>query len=126
MLVKIISLALVGAFLGVILKKYGKELVVFFEIAIMAAAVLIISRELKAQSGIFGELFSLYEGRELFLCILKGSAITVLSRLASEVCRESGNSLMGEIVEIGGRVMLVILALPFVAEAAEIALAFIK
>lgn len=126
MLVKIISLALAGVFLGVILKKYSKELVVFLEIAILVAALFIISGEIKNYSDLLGELFSLYEGRELFLCIFKGSAITVLCRLASEVCRESGNGLMGEIVEIGGRVMLVILALPFVAEAAEIALAFIK
>lgn len=126
MLIKIIALALVGAFLAVILKRYSKELLIFFEIVIMLSAVFIIVQELKAHSGAYNELFSLYEGRELFSCILKGSAITVLCRLASEVCRESGNSLMGEIVEIGGRVMLVILALPFVARAAEIALTFAK
>ena len=34
--------------------------------------------------------------------------------------------LMGDIVELGGRVMLIILAFPFIEKVTEIALAFVK
>ena len=126
MLIKILTLALTGTLITVILKKHCRELVPFFEIAVLIAAVFMLGDlQTESKSGI-GKLFSLYsEGNEVFSAIFKAATVTVLTRLASDMCKESGNGLMGDIVELGGRIMLVILALPFIDRVTEIALSFI-
>ena len=48
----------------------------------------------------------------------------MLTRLASDLCKENGNTLMGDIVELGGRIMLTVLALPFIEKVTETALSF--
>lgn len=126
MLIKILTLALTGTLITVILKKHCRELVPFFEIAVLIAALFMLGDlQTESKSGI-GKLFSLYsEGNEVFSAIFKAATVTVLTRLASDMCKESGNGLMGDIVELGGRIMLVILALPFIERVTEIALSFI-
>lgn len=127
MLIKIIALSLTATLLAVILKKYNKELLPFLEITVVILAVALIRESLSSQQGTLKNIFNAYSsGDELFSCLFKGAAITVLTKLASQVCRESGNSLMGEVVELGGRVMLIVIAIPFISEVAQTALSFVK
>ncbi len=126
MLIKIIGLAVIASLITVILKKHCIELVPFFELAVLIAVVLLIAGGQLISKGSFGKLFSLYAAdNELFSAIIKAAAITVLTRLASDLCRENGNTLMGDIVELGGRIMLTVLALPFVEKVTETALSFV-
>ncbi len=126
MLVKIIALALTAALVTVILRKHCRELVPFFEIAVLIAALFMLADLQTQGESSIGRLFSLYsEGSEVFQAIFKAATVTVLSRLASDMCRESGNGLMGDIVELAGRMMLVMLAVPFIERVTEIALSFI-
>lgn len=126
MLVKIIALALTAALVTVILRKHCRELVPFFEIAVLIAALFMLADLQTQGESSIGRLFSLYsEGSEVFQAIFKAATVTVLSRLASDMCRESGNGLMGDIVEFAGRMMLVMLAVPFIERVTEIALSFI-
>lgn len=126
MLVKIIALALTAALVTVILRKHCRELVPFFEIAVLIAALFMLADLQTQGESSIGRLFSLYsEGSEVFQAIFKAATVTVLSRLASDMCRESGNGLMGDIVELAGRMMLVVLAVPFIERVTEIALSFI-
>ena len=106
---------------------FRSELVIFLEVAVAVIAVFIVRDSIAESLGRLGDIFSGFTaGSEMFAAVFKASAVTVMARLGAEVCRESGNGLMGDIVELGGRVMLIILALPFVEKATEIALAFVK
>lgn len=126
MLIKIIGLAVIAALITVILKKHCKELVPFFELAVLIAVVLLIADGQLIKSGGLEKLFSFYaRDNEVFSAIFKAAAITVLSRLASDLCKENGNTLMGDIVELAGRIMLTVLALPFIEKVTETALSFI-
>ncbi len=127
MFIKLLALGIVGAFLGILLKKYSKELVVLLEIAVVLVGLFIVKESLLEEFDTFSKVFSSFsEGTEMFKAVFKASAVTVISKLGSELCKESGNALMGDIVELGGRVMLIILALPFIERVTEIALAFVK
>lgn len=125
MFVKILALAAIGVMMTVILKKHCSELVPLFEIALVAVGIVIIGdAEAVKRSGI-EKIFAAYsQGGELFTAILKGAAVTVLTRFACDVCKESGNSLVADIVELGGRIMLVVLAMPFIEKVTQIALSF--
>ncbi len=125
MLVKIISLAVIGTLITVILKKHCSELVPFFEVALLIGVLLVIADGQLINKGSFEKLFSLYaRDNEVFTTIFKAAAITVLTRLASDLCKENGNTLMGDIVELGGRIMLTLLALPFIEKVTQAALSF--
>jgi len=125
MFVKILVLAVVGVVLTLILKKHCRELVPLFEIVLVAGAFVIIAdAEVVKRSGVEKILSAYSESAEFFTAILKGAAVTVLTRFACDVCRESGNGLVADIVELGGRIMLVVLAMPFVEKVTEIALSF--
>lgn len=126
MLIKIISLAVIGTFIIVILKKYCNELVPFFEVAVLIAVLLVVADGQLINKNSFEKLFSVYvRDIEMFSAIFKAAAITVLTRLASDLCKENGNTLMGDIVELGGRIMLTVLALPFIEKVTEAALSFV-
>lgn len=125
MFVKILVLAITGTLLSVILKKHSREFVPFFEIAVVAAVAVIIISSDAIRKNSLEKIFSLYsQAGDVFNVLFKGAAVTVLTKLACDVCRESGNSLMADIVELGGRLMLVILALPFIEKVTQTALDF--
>ncbi len=127
MFIKLLALGAVGALFGVVLKKYNRELVILLEIAVAVIAVVTVKDSLSEGLNELVKMFSSFSaGEEMYKAVFKASAVTILSRLGSEVCRESGNSLMGDIVELGGRAMLIILAMPFIEKVTEIALAFVK
>ena len=125
MLIKIICLAVLGTFITVILKKHCKELVPFFEVAVVVAFLLVAADGQLINKGSFEKLFSVYgRDNEVFTAILKAAAITVLTKLASDLCNENGNTVMADIVELGGRLMLILLALPFIEKVTQAALSF--
>lgn len=126
MIIKVIALAFIGVFVGLFLKKYNKELIPFFEIAIVFSVLIMIKEEFSSYEGKIESLLRLYpQGESLFGCLFKGAALTVITKLVSEICKESGNAVMSELVELGGRIMLLILTLPFIIDVAETALSFI-
>ena len=126
MIIKVIALAFIGVFVGLFLKKYNKELIPFFEIAIVFSVLIMIKEAFSSYEGKIESLLRLYpQGESLFGCLFKGAALTVITKLVSEICKESGNAVMSELVELGGRIMLLILTLPFIIDVAETALSFI-
>ncbi len=125
MFVKILVLAVAGVVLTVILKKHCRELLPFFEIALVIGAVVIVSDSgIIRKSGIEKIISAYSQSGEIFTVLFKGAAVTVLTRLACDVCRESGNSLIADVVELGGRIMLIVLAMPFIEKVTDIALSF--
>ena len=127
MFTKILALAITGTLLTLILKKHCRELVPFFEIAVVIGVVFIIADADVLKGSALSKIISRYsDGGEAFSVLFKGAAVTVLTRFACDICRESGNSLMGDIVELGGRIMLIVLAVPFIEKVFDIALSFAK
>lgn len=125
MLIKLFALALTGTLTGVLLKKHCREILPFFEIAVVIAAVIILADADPLKNNSLVKLISRYsQVSEAFRVIVKGAAVTVLTKLACDICRESGNALMADIVELGGRLMLITLAVPFIEKIFETALSF--
>lgn len=125
MFLKILALGIIGVLLTAILKKHCSELLPLMEIAIFVAGIIIIGEAGVIKRSGIEKIFSAYSASgDLLPVVLKGAAVAVITRLSCDVCRESGNSLVADIVELGGRIMLIILAMPFVEKVTEIALSF--
>lgn len=58
---------------------------------------------------------------DYFLILLKGIGICFLTRLAGDICRDSGESALAVQAETAGRTALLVIALPLFEKAADLA-----
>lgn len=58
--------------------------------------------------------------------LLKALCFSILTDIASSICRDSGNNTLANSVELAGKTVIVVLALPILKKLAEAAIGFIK
>lgn len=59
-------------------------------------------------------------------CLYKSAAVCILSKFATDICQESGNKSIGDIIDFATKIILLIFALPFIENIIKTASAFIK
>ena len=115
---KVCGIALLSAVLLSVLKRFGAESAVLLKIAagVVAAAVCFVSLSpiidfLRELSGIGGE--NAERWTEFMLRVL---SIAVITHICSTVCKDCGETSLAGYIEIGGKVEIIILSLPYVRE----------
>lgn len=115
---KICGIALVSAMLITALKKFGTEMSTVLKLVagLVAAAACVASMSpviefIREISGIGGGRLGEYS---LFLLKVLGVAITV--HICATVCRDCGEPSLAGYIEIGGKVEVIILSLPYISE----------
>ncbi len=68
---------------------------------------------------------SLGTGYDVIKVLFKASLVTIGVKLGGDVCRESGNYLMEDIIELGGRLMIFAISVPYILEIIKISIAFL-
>ena len=58
--------------------------------------------------------------------LLKALAVSVLTDISSSVCRDSGNNTLSKAVDLFGKAVIVVMALPILKKLAEAAIGFIN
>lgn len=112
-MIQIIGLALLGTLIAAALKKYNPEqgyllsLVVVFAILMIALpminAVIGFCRELANAAGVDGELLGI---------LLKALGISIIVRIAGELCRDAKEQGIAAALEIGGSALILYISLP--------------
>ena len=124
---KVFILAIVIAFLCMTVKQYKPEYALLCQLCGVIIIFLCILSSLENISGSLREMVSLSGIDVSFLeILLKALAISVISDLASSVCRDSGNNTLANAVELMGRAVIIALALPILKKLAEAAIGFIN
>lgn len=124
---KIFILAIIIAFLCMILKHLRPEYALACQLCGVVVLVLFLMssfddilaslNDLVSQSGLDASFLEL---------LLKALGFSILTDIASSVCRDSGNSTLANGVELAGKTVIVIIALPVLKKLAEAAIGFIK
>lgn len=65
-------------------------------------------------------------GEEILTSAVKGTVICIITKFSSDICAESGNKTIADAVEFAGRIMLTVIAVPYIKMIMNTALAFIK
>lgn len=124
---KIFILAIVIAFLCMIVKHYKPEYSLLCQLCGVAVLVMYAASSLE---DILASLFDMISSSGLdvsFLeILLKALGISIMTDIASSVCRDSGNNTLSNGVELFGRTVIIVLALPILKKLAEAAIGFIK
>ncbi len=109
----IIGIALIAMILCVLLKGYRPEYSVFLS---LTAGILILLMALDALVPMMGTLSRLIEisgqGREAFSILLKALGVCFFTQLASDACRDAGEGAIASKVELAGKVVILLLAMP--------------
>lgn len=120
---KVCGIALVSAMLITTVKKFGSEMSTLLKLAsgLLAASVCVVSlspviefvREISALGGegAVGEYTA-------FLLRVLGVAVTV--HICASVCRDCGETTLAGYIEIGGKVEVIILSLPYISRIIDI------
>ena len=124
---KVFILAIIIAFLCMVVKQYKPEYALLCQLCGVIVIFLYIASSLESVMGALKEMVSSSGLDVSFLeILLKALAISVLSDLASSVCRDSGNNTLANAVELLGRTVIIILSLPILKKLAEAAIGFIN
>ena len=123
---KIIFFAITVAFICMVIKHQKPEFALVCQLC--GVAVLIFSL-LSSFEEMFESLKSLISASGIdssFLeLLLKALGFSVLTDISAGICRDSGNNTIANTVELSGKTMIIILALPLLKKLAEVAIGFI-
>ena len=110
---KIVGLALVGALIGLALKKYSPEQGYFLSVAVICAIFLAVyplltsimdfCRNLANSAGMDGALLDV---------LIKALGISIIVRVAVELCHDAKEQGIAATLEIGGSVLILYVSLP--------------
>ena len=112
-IIQIVAIGAIGTFVTIMLRQYKPELAIFTSII---TAILILSQILGAALPIIDEIKSLLDktaiSYEHLTIILKAVGICYLTQFICDVCKETGQTAIGNKIELAGRVALCIISLP--------------
>ncbi len=127
MLIRIVFVGMALSLINIFLKKNLNEFVLPVEIVFLAlVAALLIDYIQNAFSGLSDIIGQTQYGEEIFSSAVKGAGICLITKFSSDICSENGNQLIADVVEFTGRIMLAVIAIPYIESIMNMALAFIK
>jgi stage III sporulation protein AD len=109
----IAALCTVGAVLALVLKQYKPELGILLAVSVCGAALVLLS-------GVFADLIGFLRemaqssalSSEWLEPLLKTVGIAIISRVGSDLCRDSGESAMATLVDTAGSICAILVAVP--------------
>jgi len=134
MIWKLVIAAAAAAMAALIVRQVKPELALFVQLGgVLAVALLLMGvlRDLLAAvqgmlqfapgggDGAFG-------GNSSYTMLVKALGICITSQLAADVCRDSGSASLANVVELGGRLLVLGLTLPLLRSIAELAVGLIR
>ncbi|NLK70622.1 MAG: hypothetical protein GX286_04195 [Clostridiales bacterium] len=109
----IIALCIVAAILGKVLEKYNKEQALFVTIAACTIVLTFLVVYLSPLISMMNELFNRTgTGENYSQVIIKSLGICYVTQLGFDVCKDCNENALATVVEVSGKVTLIILAIP--------------
>ncbi len=124
---RILIFSIIVCIISVIIKRNCLELYIPFQIGTaIIVAVYILNQTFSELEVFFSLVESMGANFEIIKAMLKAAFITVGTKLGCDVCKESGNHLIGDIIELGGKIMIFVIAIPYIISIVKISAAFLK
>lgn len=127
MLIKIALTGICVCIILSVLKPWNKSYIIIIELAF---ALLVFGAVFTDTVSILKSLKDLFEGvssaDKLIACLIKGALICVITRICCDIAKESGNKVISDVIELSGRIMLLIISLPFIESVVKAAISFVK
>ena len=127
MFIKIIVLGILVCVINLMLRQHQKVFVLPINIVYIIAVLLLIFESFSDNLQDITDLFSVSGVLDKAVtCLYKSAVICILTKFSVDLCKESGNSVVSDMIDIGGRIIMLSLALPFIKSIIRTAAAFVK
>ncbi len=127
LILKIAVVALAGAILSSVLKESKPEFVLPMQVVcVILTASLLINFGAEKIGSFFEESFGGLVESSYIELMLKGALVSVFCTICASLCRESGNRTLGDMVELSGRVLIIMFCVPLIKAAVKTALMYVK
>lgn len=124
-IIKIVSVCVISTVLCRLFDKESREYQVYIRVA---SAVIVFSFVLIYISPLIETVRTIFEysasDTDYLKILFKATGICYVSQLASDMCRDSGDSLLSSQAELAGRVGLTVTAMPLFEEVVQIIISF--
>ena len=127
LIVKIVSVALVALFLSLIVRHYRPEYSIFIS---LGAAIIIWTMLSDTLQGSLDSMRLMLDGTGVnsgyTSIVFKALGICVFTQIASDVCRDAGESALATKTELAGKIIILGVAMPMVTSIAQAAIELIN
>jgi len=124
---KVVSIAVIAVFLSVIVRQYRAEYSVFISVG---AGVLIWSMLSDTFGRAIDSMRIMLDGTgvdsEYISIVFKTLGICVLTQIASDLCRDCGESALATKTELAGKIAILAVAMPMISAIAQISVELIN
>ena len=118
---KFLAVSAGAALLALTVRSAHREMGAVFSLLCGAALLLMLTDKLSGAVEAFTDMAKLAEiGTEQMQLILKALGIAMLSEFAAQACRDAGEEGIALRVEMGGKVMLMLLSLPVMEQITQL------
>ena len=126
-MLKIAGFAVVAAVVYIVVKQNKPEYAVLVQLGSICAVLMILLPDIKAVIDFVQGFFdSLAVGSEFFTVLIKALGIGLAAQFAADTCRDAGENALASAVELAGKAMIIVLALPLVRAVAELSIGMIN
>ena len=126
MLIKIILIGISICVISMFLKQQLRVYIVVLNIVFVISVILLVFDSTVDTIRSISELLDVTSSiGKMFNCLFKAVAVCILTKLSSDICKESGNMVVSDLIDLGGRITLLIISLPFIESVIKTAAAFV-
>ena len=128
-LLKIFGIAVLGALVSVLLRKWNADVSQVFKLAIgvvLAIACIVLLSPLIDRIRELADIALGEQASEAVSVLLRVLCIAILSHVCASICRDCGESTAAYYAELGGKIEIMILCLPLFFDVLDIAAKLIE
>ncbi len=126
-MIKISAIIFTALIASVLLKKYGREFSLLTVICAALCIFALIAGDLYTLIGKISDLTESVSGVSSYLkLMLKVLALSLISQLLSDICRDCGESALASQTEIAAKILMLIITLPLFESVIEIVTGLLK
>lgn len=122
-ILKFVAVSILCLILCIILRQTRPEFLPFAQIASVIVLTLMVTEYLKnlleAVNEVICEIGIIEDG--YIVLLLKVLGIAIVTKIASDICRDNGNSVLGTNVELAGKIVILAMCLSIVRTITELA-----
>lgn len=120
-IIQIVGLGIVSAIIIIILKSQRPEIAIQISIVTGIAIFMILLSKISVVLDMFQSLSDRVDiDSSYFTTLLKIIGIAYISEFGAEICKDAGESSIASKIELAGKVMIVVLAVPIVTSLLEL------
>lgn len=126
MIIKIVILGICVCLISVFLRQFQSSFLIIINIIFVISVIfLIFDSAVDSLKSINNLLDISSSASEMLSGLYKASAVCILTKITSDICKENGNTTVSDMIDLGGRIALLVISLPYIESVIKAATAFV-